>query len=78
MMRFPNKETVECIRRMYPAGTRVELLAMDDVQAPPVGTLGTVLGVDDTASLIMRWDNGSGLNVVWQQDRVRKVGDPDA
>ena len=77
-MRFPNKETVERIRRMYPAGTRVELLAMDDPQAPPIGTLGTVLSGDDTASLIMRWDNGSGLNVVWQQDRVRKVGDPDA
>jgi len=77
-MRFPNKETVEQIRRMYPAGTRVELLAMDDVQAPSVGTKGTVLGVDDTGSLLMKWDNGSGLNVVWQQDRVRKVGDPDA
>ena len=78
MMRCPNKEKVERIRRMYPAGTRVELLAMDDPQAPPIGTLGTVLSVDDTASLIMRWDNGSGLNVVWQQDRVRKVGEPDA
>ena len=77
-MRFPNKETVEQIRRMYPAGTRVELLAMDDPQAPPVGTKGTGLGVDDTGSLLMKWDNGSGLNVVWQQDRVRKVGDPDA
>ena len=77
-MRFPNKETVEQIRRMYPAGTRVELLAMDDPQAPPVGTRGTVLGVDDTGSLLMKWDNGSGLNVIWQQDRVRKVGDPDA
>ena len=77
-MRFPNKETVEQIRRMYPAGTRVELLAMDDPQAPPVGTLGTVLGVDDTGSLLMKWDNGSGLNVIWKQDRVRKVGDPDA
>ena len=77
-MRFSNKETVEQIRRMYPAGTRVELLAMDDPQAPPVGTKGTVLGVDDTGSLLMKWDNGSGLNVVWQQDRVRKVGDPDA
>jgi len=77
-MRFPNKETVEQIRRMYPEGTRVELLAMDDPQAPPVGTKGTVLGVDDTGSLLMKWDNGSGLNVVWQQDRVRKVGDPDA
>ena len=78
MMRFPSKNEVERIRRMYPAGTRVELLAMDDPQAPPIGTLGTVLSVDDTASLIMRWDNGSGLNVIWQQDRVRKVGDPDA
>ncbi|MBQ9032694.1 MAG: DUF4314 domain-containing protein [Parasporobacterium sp.] len=77
-MRFLNKETVEQIRRMYPAGTRVELLAMDDPQAPPVGTKGTVLDVDDTGSLLMKWDNGSGLNVVWQQDRVRKVGDPDA
>ena len=77
-MKFPNKDTVERIRRTYPAGTRVELLEMDDLQAPPVGTLGTVLGVDDTGSLLMKWDNGSGLNVIWQQDRVRKVGDPNA
>ena len=77
-MKFPNKDTVERIRRTYPAGTRVELLEMDDPQAPPVGTLGTVLGVDDTGSLLLKWDNGSGLNVIWQQDRVRKVGDPNA
>ncbi|WP_274939961.1 DUF4314 domain-containing protein [Chordicoccus furentiruminis] len=76
-MMFPKRETVEMIRRMYPKGTRVELVAMDDPQAPPIGTRGTVLGVDDTGSLLMRWDNGSGLNVVWQQDAVRKVGDPD-
>ena len=78
MMRFPNKQEVERVRRMYPAGTRVELVAMDDPQAPPEGTLGTVLGVDDTGSLLMRWDNGSGLNVIWREDVVRKVGDPDA
>ena len=64
-MRFPSRETVERVRREYPAGTRVELLRMEDVQAPPIGTLGTVLGVDDTGSLLMRWDNGSGLNVVY-------------
>ena len=46
-MRFPSKEIVEGIRREYPAGTRVELVRMDDPQAPPVGTKGTVLGVDD-------------------------------
>lgn len=67
-MRFPNKETVERIRREYPAGARVELVRMEDVQAPPVGTKGTVLGVDDTGSLLMRWDTGSGLNVVYGED----------
>ena len=74
-MRFPSKDTVERIRRDYPAGTRVELARMDDAQAPLAGTLGTVLGVDDTGSLLMRWDNGSGLNVVYGEDIVRKVGD---
>ena len=72
-MRFPSRETVEHIRKEYPRGTRVELLRMDDVQAPPIGTQGTVLSVDDTGSLLMRWDNGSGLNVVYGEDLVRKV-----
>ena len=74
MMQFPSKETVERVRRQYPKGTRVELVRMDDRQAPPIGTKGTVLGVDDTGSLLMRWDNGSGLNVVYGEDLVRKIG----
>ena len=74
-MEFPSREIVERVRREYPAGTRVELVRMDDAQAPLAGTLGTVLGVDDTGSLLMRWDNGSGLNVVYGEDIVRKVGD---
>ena len=72
-MKFPNRETVERVRREYPAGTRVELVKMDDAQAPPIGTRGTVTGVDDTASLIMKWDNGSGLNVVYGEDIVKKL-----
>ena len=72
-MMFPSRETVERVRRQYPSGTRVELVQMDDRQAPPAGTLGTVLGVDDTGSLLMRWDNGSGLNVVYGEDIVRKI-----
>ena len=72
-MRFPNKEVVEYIRSQYPAGTRVELVQMDDAQAPPVGTLGTVWGLDDTGSIMVHWDNGSGLNVVYGIDVCRKV-----
>ena len=76
-MRFPNKEIVEKVRREDPAGTRVELVRMDDCQAPPLGTLGTVTGVDDTASLMVDWDNGSGLNVVYGEDLAVKIGDGD-
>lgn len=72
-MTFPNREIVERVRRDYPAGTRVELVRMDDVQAPPLGTLGTVEGVDDTGSLLMKWDNGSHLNVIYGEDIVRKI-----
>ena len=72
-MQFPDKKTVARVRAQYPLGTRVELLEMDDPQAPPVGTRGTVIWVDDTASLCMSWDNGSTLNVVYGQDRVRIV-----
>ena len=73
MMRFPNRETAERVREQYPVGTRVELVQMDDFQAPPVGTRGTVKGVDDTASLLVAWDNGSHLNVVYGKDAVRKI-----
>ena len=72
-MRFPNKETVERVRRQYPVGTRVELVQMDDFQAPPIGTKGTVEGVDDTASVLVAWDNGSHLNVIYGEDVVRKI-----
>lgn len=74
---FPSKEIVERVRKEYPVGARVELLRMDDPQAPPVGTLGTVEGVDDTASIMVRWDNGCGLNVVYGQDWCRVIT-PDA
>ena len=72
-MKFPSRAIIERLRREFPAGTRVELVRMDDPQAPTVGTQGTVLGVDDTGSLLMRWDNGSGLNVIHGEDLVRKI-----
>lgn len=72
-MRFPDKEIVERVRGQYPVGSRVELLQMDDAQAPPIGTKGTVLGVDDTASILVSWDNGSHLNVVYGEDRCKMI-----
>jgi len=71
-MRFPSKETVERIRKEYPVGTRVELVRMDDPQAPSVGTKGTVRGVDDIGSIMVAWDNGSGLSVAYGEDICRR------
>ena len=51
---------------------------MNDPQAPPVGTHGTVVWVDDVGSLLMRWDTGSGLNVAYGEDVVKKVGGENA
>ena len=78
MMRFPSKDVVEVLRRQYPVGTRVELVRMDDPQAPPIGTKGTVKGVDDIGSIMVAWDNGCGLSVAYGADICRKVGDADA
>ena len=74
-MRFPTHKQVEEMRAIYPKGTRIELVKMDDVQAPPIGTKGTVLCVDDTGSIVVTWDNGSHLNVIYGVDRVRKISD---
>ena len=72
-MRIPGRETIDRLRKDYPAGCRVELVHMDDPQAPPAGTRGTVTGVDDIGTIHVRWDNGCGLGVAYGEDSCRKV-----
>ena len=72
-MRFPSRETIERLRERYPEGCRVELIKMDDPQAPIPGTKGTVKGVDDIGSIMVSWDNGSHLSVAFGADSVRKL-----
>ena len=74
-MPFPSKEIVERLRREFPVGARVELVKMDDAQAPPIGTLGTVRGVDDIGSVMVAWDTGCGLSVAYGEDLCRRVKD---
>ncbi len=72
-MRMIHPEQLQHLRDAYPKGSRVELVEMDDPQAPPIGTHGTVLGVDDIGSIMVRWDNGSGLSVAWGADICRRI-----
>lgn len=64
---------LEELKKQYPVGSRVELTKMEDVQAPPIGMKGTVLGVDDIGSIMVAWDNGSSLNVVYGVDRCKRL-----
>ena len=72
-MRMIRPEQLQRLRETYPKGARVELVQMDDFQAPPVGTQGTVIGVDDIGSIMVHWDNGSGLSVAWGVDSCRRI-----
>ena len=74
-MRMIRPEQLDQLKKTYPNGIRVELVQMDDIQAPPAGTRGTVYGIDDTGSLLVHWDNGSSLNVIYGEDIVRNVVD---
>ena len=62
------------LKSLYPNGNRVKLLEMEDPFAPPIGTLGTVIGVDDIGSILVNWDNGQSLNVLYGIDKIIKLG----
>ena len=66
------RKRAKIIKAQFPVGTRIQLIRMDDMQAPPTGTLGTVLGVDDIGSIMVQWDTGSTLSVT-EADECRKI-----
>ena len=72
-MHFPSREQIAALRERYPRGTRVELLCMDDPQAPPTGTIGEVIGVDDAGQLLVQWETGSSLSLIPGVDSFRIV-----
>ncbi len=64
-MRVPSRNEVESYRSRYPVGTRICCDSMSDDPRPvPSGTMGTVIGVDDMGSIMVKWDNGQGLSLV--------------
>ena len=76
-MQMPSKERIAALRKYYPRGTKVKLLAMDDPQAPQTGTMGEILGVDDAGQLLVRWETGSSLSLIPGVDsfRIMQKGD---
>ena len=74
---FPSKEIIERIRKEYPSGCRIVLDKMDDPQAPPVGTQGTVQFVDDAGTIWVAWDKRCGLGIAYGVDSCHKISNED-
>ena len=72
-MKFPSREQIAALRQKYPKGMMVELISMEDVQAPFPGTIGEVQGVDDAGQILVHWQTGSSLNLLPGIDSFRIV-----
>ena len=68
------RRIAENTKKMYPPGTRIELISMDDPYAAvPSGTRGTVKFVDSMGTIFPQWDNGRTLGLVPGEDCFRKL-----
>lgn len=69
-----NDRELQELNSLFPAGSRVKLVRMNDRYAPPAGTQGTVVGIDSVGSILIDWDNGSGLNIIPEAvDMIRRL-----
>lgn len=63
-MAYKTQEEIRSLKRRYTEGTRIRLLDMKNRQAPPTGTLGTVIRVDSIGNILMKWDTGGSLSII--------------
>ena len=68
-----NRENIQRLRALYTPGTWIRLIHMDDMQAPPDGTLGTVKWVDDAGTIHMSWNTGSSLGLIPEKDEFEII-----
>ena len=72
-----SKWKVNAIKKKYPQGTRIELDSMAGERQMPSGLQGTVEFVDDIGQIHVKWDNGSNLALVPEEDSFHKLSDQD-
>ena len=70
---FPRPYVIKSLKERYPAGCTVELIQMNDEYAPPVGTRGKVICVDDIGTIHVDWDSGSSLGIVYGEDLCHRI-----
>lgn len=70
----PSEELIALLKKLYPAGTRIELDAMGDDPRPIApGTRGTVRIVDDMGTVHCDFDNGRRLGLIFDEDSFHVI-----
>ncbi len=64
---------VKRLKLAYPDGTRIELIKTDKPEELPIGTCGTVRGVEENGGLIVDWDNGCNRHILRGIDKIKKI-----
>ena len=69
------RRIAETQKKLYPPGTRIELIHMgdDDPNPIPDGTRGTVTAVDDIGTVFCHFDNGRSLGLAYGADSFRAL-----
>jgi hypothetical protein len=67
------REQIKNLKRIYPAGTRIELGYMEGEPNYENGMQGTVNWVDDRGQIHMNWDNGGMLALNIEHDIFKKI-----
>ena len=75
MDNYISKAALEARRVRYKKGCRVELVSMEDPYAKLMpGEQGTVIAVDDIGSVHIKWDSGSNVAALHNEDVIKLVG----
>ena len=69
-----SQNDIQLYKTLYPKGTRIEVISMEDDPRPiEGGTKGTVDHVDDMGTVHCTFDNGRRLGLIPSVDIFRKV-----
>lgn len=64
---------IKYLKEKYQKRQRVECIDMQDAQAVPSGTQGTIQFVDDMGTIHVAWDNGQSLGLIDGEDSFKIV-----
>lgn len=71
-----DEKLIKDLRKRFPKGTRVELISMiDPYSRLKSGDRGTVKFIDDMGTIFVNWDCGSGLGLIYGEDRFSVVAE---